>query len=140
MTKEELKNYRNHQIWIKDQIEYIETQKETIHHLNSILSDMPRGSKKIYDTEVEKMANLEMYVKELMDRIIEEKEKQKEIIRLINTMQYPYKNILFEVYIQGKSLVKIANDMNYSYENICRKHSEALKKWGEKESGQEKSL
>ncbi len=136
MTKEELKNYRNHQIWIKDQIEYIETQRETIHHLNSILSGMPRGSKKIYDTEAESIANLEMYFKELMEKIIEEKEKQKEIVSYINTMQYPYKNILFEVYIQGKSLVRVANEMNYSYENICRKHSEALKKWEKKESGQ----
>lgn len=42
MNREDLKNYRYNQNWIKDRIEYIETQKETINKLNSILSDMPK--------------------------------------------------------------------------------------------------
>lgn len=42
LTREDLKNYKYNQIWIKDRIEYIETQKETINRLNSILSDMPK--------------------------------------------------------------------------------------------------
>ena len=42
MNREDLKNYKYVQIWIKDQTEYIETQKETINKLNSILSDMPK--------------------------------------------------------------------------------------------------
>lgn len=42
MNREDLKSYKYNQIWIKDQIEYIETQKETINKLNSILSDMPK--------------------------------------------------------------------------------------------------
>lgn len=42
MNREDLKNYKYVQVWIKDQTEYIETQKETINKLNSILSDMPK--------------------------------------------------------------------------------------------------
>ena len=42
MTREDLKDYKYNQIWIKDQIEYINMQKETINQLNSILSDMPK--------------------------------------------------------------------------------------------------
>lgn len=42
LTREDLKNYKYVQIWIKDQTEYIETQKETINRLSSILSDMPK--------------------------------------------------------------------------------------------------
>ena len=42
MTREDLKNYKNNQTWIKGQIEYINTQMETINQLNSILSDMPK--------------------------------------------------------------------------------------------------
>ena len=42
LTREDLKKYKYVQIWIKDQTEYIETQKETINKLNSILSDMPK--------------------------------------------------------------------------------------------------
>ena len=42
MNREDLKNYKYNQIWIKDQINYIEAQKETINRLNSTLSDMPK--------------------------------------------------------------------------------------------------
>lgn len=42
MNRKDLKDYRYNQIWIEDQTEYIETQKETINKLNSILSDMPK--------------------------------------------------------------------------------------------------
>ena len=42
MNREDLKNYKYVQIWIKDKIEYIETQKQTVNKLSSILSDMPK--------------------------------------------------------------------------------------------------
>ena len=42
MNREDLKNYKYNQQWIRDRVEYIETQKETINKLNSILSDMPK--------------------------------------------------------------------------------------------------
>ena len=42
MNRDDLKNYKYVQIWIKDQTEYIEAQKETINRLTSILSDMPK--------------------------------------------------------------------------------------------------
>lgn len=42
MTREDLKNYKYNQIWIKNRTEYIEAQKETINHLNAILTDMPK--------------------------------------------------------------------------------------------------
>lgn len=41
-NREDLKRYKYNQMWIDDQVEYIETQKETINRLNSILSDMPK--------------------------------------------------------------------------------------------------
>ena len=46
MNREELKNYKYNQIWIKDQMNYIEAQKETINRLNSTLSDMPKRKQK----------------------------------------------------------------------------------------------
>ncbi len=47
-------------------------------------------------------------------------------------MKYPFKNILFKVYIQGKSLVTVASEMHYSYRDLCRKHGIALNKFDEK--------
>ena len=131
MNREDLKNYKYNQIWIKDQTEYIETQKETINRLNSILSDMPKGSRVVYDNEAEKLAQLMDYFNELMDKVLEEKEKQKQIVEIINKIEFPYRNILFKVYIQGKSLVTVASEMNYSYVHVCREHGIALNKFDE---------
>lgn len=131
MNRKDLKDYKYNQIWIEDQTEYIETQKETINKLNSTLSDMPKGSRVVYDNEVEKLAKLMDKFNELMDVVIEEKEKQKQIIESINKIEFPYRNILFKVYIQGKSLVTVASEMNYSYRDLCRKHGIALNKFDE---------
>ena len=131
MNRKDLKDYKYNQIWIEDQTEYIETQKETINKLNSTLSDMPKGSRVVYDNEVEKLAKLMDKFNELMDIVIEEKEKQKAIIENINKIDFPYRNILFKVYIQGKSLVTVASEMNYSYRDLCRKHGTALNKFDE---------
>ena len=131
MNREDIKNYKYNQIWIKDQMKYIETQKETINRLNSILSDMPKGSRVVYDNEAEKLAQLMDYFNELMDKVLEEKEKQKQIVEIINKIEFPYRNILFKVYIQGKSLVTVASEMNYSYVHVCREHGIALNKFDE---------
>jgi len=61
-----------------------------------------------------------------MDNVIEEQNQQKRIVEKIRKMEQPFVNILFEVYILGKSLVTVASEMNYSYRNLCRKHGIAL--------------
>ena len=126
MNREDLKNYKYTQMWIKDQTEYIEAQKETINRLNSIISDMPRGNKIANDTEAEKLSELIDNFNELINTIIEEKRKQERIVEKVHKIEFPYKNILIKVYIQGKSLVTAASEMNYSYRDLCRKHGIAL--------------
>ena len=129
MTREDLKNYKYNQIWIKDQMNYIEVQKETINTLNSTLSDMPKGSRKVNDTEAENISKLIDSFDEMMKIIVQEEEKQKKIVEQINKIEFPYRNILFKVYIQGKSLVTVASELNYSYVHICREHGIALNKF-----------
>lgn len=131
MNREDLKNYKYNQIWIRDQTEYIETQKETINRLNSILSDMPKGSRVVYDSEIEKLAQLMDYFNELMDKVLEEKEKQKQIVEIINRIEFPYKNILLKHYIQGKKLVTVASEMRYNYEYTKKSNKIALIKFDE---------
>lgn len=133
MNREDLKNYKYNQIWIKDQMEYIETQKETINRLNSVLSDMPKGSKQVYDNEAENLAKLIDMFNELMQKIIEEKESQNKIVEQVNKIEFPYRNILYKVYIQGKSLVTVASEMNYSYERMKHMNGIALLKFDESE-------
>lgn len=133
MNREDLKNYKYNQIWIKDQTEYIETQKETINRLNSVLSDMPKGSRQVYDSEAENLTKLMDMFNELMQKIIKQKELQNKIVEQVNKIEFPYRNILYKVYIQGKSLVTVASEMNYSYERMKHMNGIALLKFDESE-------
>lgn len=138
MNRKDLKDYKYTQDWIKDQEEYIQKQMETVNRLNSILSDMPKGSRVVYDNEAEKLTSLMDKFNELMDIVIEEKEKQKAIIENINKIDFPYRNILFKVYIQGKTLVTVASEMNYSYERIKHMNRIALMEFDKLEEKNEK--
>lgn len=89
------------------------------------------GSRQVYDNEAEKLAKLMDYFNEMMDIVLEEQEKQKKIVEQVEKIEFPYCNILFKVYIQGKSLVKVADEMGYSYVQICRNHGTALNKFDE---------
>ncbi len=77
----------------------------------------------------EKLAKLLDNVNELLNRILEEDKKQKEILTQLEKVEQPYKLILEKVYIQGKSLVTVASEMNYSYRDLCRKNGIALNKF-----------
>lgn len=68
---------------------------------------------------------------EMMKIIVQEEEKQKKIVEQINKIEFPYRNILFKVYIQGKSLVTVASEMNYSYERMKHMNGIALLKFDE---------
>jgi DNA-directed RNA polymerase specialized sigma subunit len=126
MNREDLKSYRHNQEWIKGRIEYIEQYKMSINKLNSILSDMPKGSREVQDSEAEKLAILIDSVNDLLDKVNEVNKKQTQILQQLDKIKQPYKNILDKYYIQGKSLVVIAAEMGYNYEHIKRLHGIAL--------------
>lgn len=42
MTREDLKNYKYNQEWIKGRLEYIEEYKTSIVNITAVLSDMPK--------------------------------------------------------------------------------------------------
>lgn len=68
---------------------------------------------------------------DLMSRVLEEEEKQKQIVEQVEKLEFPYKNVLYKVYIQGKSLVTTASEMNYSYERMKHMNGIALLKFDE---------
>lgn len=131
MTREDLKDYKHNQEWIKGRLEYIEEYKTSITNITSVISDMPKGSKEIQDSMAEKIATLIDNVDELLARIVKEQEKQKQILEQLDKVEQPYKLILEKQFIQGKSLVIIAGEMGYSYRDICRKNGIALNKFEE---------
>ena len=126
MNREDLKNYRNTQEWIKGRIEYIEQYRANINRLNSALSDMPRESRKVQDSEAEKLVVLMDSVDELMKKVNEVNKKQMQILEQLDNVKQPYKNILDKYYVQGKNLVVVAAEMDYNYDHIRRLHRIAL--------------
>lgn len=131
MNRKDLKNYKNNQEWIKEQMEYIEQQKELVSKLTATLSDIPMGGKTVQDSMAEKLAKLMDNFNELLDKILKEQEQQKVILLKLNELEQPYKLILTKMYIEGKRLIKVADEMNYNYEYMKRMHGIALNKFDE---------
>lgn len=65
----------------------------------------------------------------MMNVVLEEEEKQKQIVAQVQNVEFPYSLILDKVYIQGKRLVKVADEMNYNYDHMKKMHKIALKKF-----------
>lgn len=42
MTRQDLKDYKYNKEWIKNQVEWVREQQQTINKLTSIIQDMPR--------------------------------------------------------------------------------------------------
>lgn len=131
MNRQDLKQYKYTQNWIKDRIEYLQEYKERISNISQILSDMPRGTRQINDSFAEKIAELTDSVDSLINKIHIETKKQKKILEQIDRVEQPYRLILDKVYIQGKSLVTVASDLQYDYKYICKQHGIALNKFDE---------
>ena len=83
------------------------------------------------DCIAEKIAILLDDVNDILEVILREEKRQKEIIEQLDKVEQPYKLILEKVYIQGKTLVRVADEMGYSYVQICRSHGTALNKFDE---------
>ena len=134
MNRNDLKNYKHTEEWIKGRIEYIEQYKSNINRLNSILSDMPKGSKEVQDSEAEKLAELLDSVDELLEKVKEKNKQQMKILQQLEKVEQPYRNILDKYYIQGKSLVVVSAEMGYNYEYTKRMNGIALNKFDKLES------
>lgn len=74
----------------------------------------------------EKIAKLMDMVDDLLDRVTQVAEKQQEILKKLEEIDQPYRNILDKLYIQGKSLIRVADEEGYSYRQMKRKHAIAL--------------
>lgn len=90
MTREDLKNYKYNQEWIKGRLEYIEEYKTSIVNITSVLSDMPKGSKEVQDSMAEKVAILLDNINELLEKVVKEQEIQKQILKQLDYIEQPY--------------------------------------------------
>lgn len=129
MNREDLKDYKHNQQWIKGRLEYIEEYKTNITNITAVLSDMPKGSREVQDSMAEKLSTLIDTTNELLEKVVKEDKKQKDILSQLDKVEQPYRLILDNVYIQGKSLVTTASEMGYDYKYMCKMNGIALNKF-----------
>lgn len=129
MTRQDLKDYKYTEEWIKDRREYLKERKTILENITATISDMPKGSRKAQDGFADKLVQILDDNDEMIDKIYRQCKKQKAILEQIERLSEPYRLILDKVYIQGKSLVTVASEMNYDYKHICYMNGIALKKF-----------
>lgn len=132
MNREDLKNYRYNQNWIKRQLENYEEQKTIVYNITQSLDGMPKAKNKPnYGLE-----NLMDQYDKILKILEKDQEKQNEILLQIRRLEEPYRTILTDKYILGMSLEEISVEIGYAYENVCRMHGTALNKFDNLESHQ----
>ena len=125
MNREDLKNYKYNQKWIKRQLEKYEEQKAIVYGITQNLDGMPKAKNKPnYSLE-----NLMDQYDKILEILEKDQGKQNEIILQIRRLEEPYKTILTDKYILGMSLEEISVEIGYAYENVCRMHGTALNKF-----------
>lgn len=129
MNRQGLLDYRYNKNWVDTRKSRIEEEYESIQQLTGKYGNEPRGSSEVQDRLAENLVKLLDMKKEILDFAIDLEKALIEIDNALVKIDQPYRNILTDVYIEGKTLVQVANDMNYSYRDICRKHGTALKKY-----------
>ena len=127
MNRKELFEYKDNKEWVKNRKSRIEADYATNQKMIATYGDYSRGSSSIQDRLAENLAILLDKKKETLDFAIKLEQDLIDIDHALLKINQPYRNILTDVYIDGKTLVEVANDRHYSYVQICRKHGEALK-------------
>ena len=132
MNREDLKNYKFNQQWIKRQLDKYQEQKTMVYSISQNLDGMPKAKNKPnYGLE-----NLMDQYNKILEILEKDQEKQNEIILQIRRLKEPYRTILTDKYILGMSLEEISVEVGYAYENVCRMHGTALNKFDDLESHQ----
>lgn len=122
MTREDLKNYRYAQKWIKEQLERYEEQRTMVTNITQNLDGMPKAQNKP-NYALEKLLDQYNYIIELLAK---DQEKQNKILEQIMLVKEPYRTILTDKYIKDMSLEEISIDVHYSYDRTCKMHGRAL--------------
>lgn len=128
-SKQELKDYIYNKRWIEERLEDIKERRSLLDKITTTLSDMPKGSPKTTDTNIENLVKImddtieiEKYIKDL-------KEKQIKIENKIDKIEQPYKNILYFRYIKGYNLTEVSGEIEEEYDYTRKLHGIALIKY-----------
>lgn len=122
MNREDLKDYRYSEKWIREQLQRYEEQKTMVYNITQNLDGMPKAQNKP-NYALEELMDQYNYILELLKK---DQEKQNRILERIREVKEPYRTILTDKYIKGMSLEEISVDISYSYDRTCKMHGLAL--------------
>lgn len=125
MNRQDLKNYIYSKKWIEKQLENYKEQRGLAESLTQNFDGMPKAKNKTSY----KLEELMDKYNEIINTLIKDQEKQNEIILQLREVEQPYRNILQNKYVLGKSLEEIAVEIGYSYDRTCKMHGIALDKF-----------
>lgn len=127
-AKEELNQYKYARKRVDEALEEYEKYKTRAEKMTSIITGMPNGTKgsdKVADNAT-MMADLS---REYEKRWMVAERHKLEIEDRINSIEEPYRTILYKRYIEEKGFEEIAVEMSYSYDWTTHLHGEALKQY-----------
>ncbi len=130
-NKQELKDYIYNKKWIEERLEDIKERRYLLEKITTTISDMPKGSPKVTDTNIESLANILDDTKDIERYIKDLKEKQVQIEEKIDKIEQPFRNILYFRYIKGYNLTEVSNEIEEEYDYTRKLHGIALIKYAE---------
>ena len=128
-VKKELGAYLQEKALLKEKENALDELITRATKITTELSDMPKGTSEIQDRMAEYASMIADMKNEKYSQIIKMYKTKKEIEDKIDTLEQPYKNILYFKYIKGLNLTQVANEINYEYEYTKRLHGTALIKY-----------
>lgn len=134
MTRDDLIKYKINREWLKVRVEFCKEQLETIGKLNNILSDMPKGSRQVYDNEAESLAKLLDMINDFKNQLIEEslkiEDEANNQLQELTFINEDYGLILYHFYILGNEMGYIAKEIVHHEKKYTYKlKDEALKEF-----------
>lgn len=128
-SKQELKDYIYNKKWIEERLEDIKERRSLLDKITITLSDMPKGTPKVVDTNIESLVQILDDTNEVEKYIKDLKEKQIIIENKIDRIEQPFRNILYFRYIKGYNLTEVSNEIEEEYDYTRKLHGIALIKY-----------
>lgn len=121
MTRQDLIRFSISKRWTDARIKFLEEQIEMVGRLTAVLSDMPKGSRKVEDAEAESLVKLLDQIRSLKQQIEQDQvELENKLQEQLGLLDSKYGLLLYHHYILGDSIKYIAknvifNENKYTY-------------------------
>ena len=130
-SKQELKDYIYNKKWIEERLEDIKERMSLLDKITTTISDMPKGTSKVIDSQIEGLVQIMDMTEDLKKYIKDLKENQMKIESKIDKIEQPFRNILYFRYIKGYNLTEVSNVIYAEYDYTRKLHGIAIIKYAE---------